>query len=352
MAIEFRCTKCNKLLRTGDDTAGKHARCPECGEVLLIPAGGTPFSAPLPSSSPPPASGSGGFPPPPPSGPTGGNPFVAGEQPQYQPDSNNPYQSPSAFASMPEMPAGATEIRPTIIDLGDVMGRAWRIFKEQWGMCLAAVVVVGICNAAFGFLTGKLLPFLNASADFNNIPPQQMYDAVIKQLPRIMFLGTIKGYVDLLFTAWTSIGLGIVFLKIARGQQASIGDIFSGGKYYVNMLITMVLFGIMINIGYLLLIVPGVILYLMFHQYYYLIIDRNLGIVESLEMSKTITTGNKMTLFLIGLVCLGISVSTIVTCGLGMLIAAPYFALLNAVIYLSMTGQPTVDQVRAGMGVR
>ena len=38
MAIEFRCTKCGKLLRTGDDTAGKHAKCPECGEILVIPA--------------------------------------------------------------------------------------------------------------------------------------------------------------------------------------------------------------------------------------------------------------------------------------------------------------------------
>lgn len=37
MAIEFRCVKCNKLLRTGDDTAGKQAQCPECGAITPIP---------------------------------------------------------------------------------------------------------------------------------------------------------------------------------------------------------------------------------------------------------------------------------------------------------------------------
>src|SRR5688572_2786388 len=37
MPIEFRCTNCNKLLRTKDDTAGKQAKCPECGTVLQIP---------------------------------------------------------------------------------------------------------------------------------------------------------------------------------------------------------------------------------------------------------------------------------------------------------------------------
>lgn len=38
MAIEFNCVQCQKLLRTGDDTAGKQAKCPECGTVMTIPA--------------------------------------------------------------------------------------------------------------------------------------------------------------------------------------------------------------------------------------------------------------------------------------------------------------------------
>lgn len=37
MAIEFRCTQCGKLLRTKDETAGKKAKCPECGTILAIP---------------------------------------------------------------------------------------------------------------------------------------------------------------------------------------------------------------------------------------------------------------------------------------------------------------------------
>jgi ribosomal protein S27E len=40
MAIEFRCTQCHKLLRIGDDAAGKQAKCPECGAILPVPAAG------------------------------------------------------------------------------------------------------------------------------------------------------------------------------------------------------------------------------------------------------------------------------------------------------------------------
>jgi phage FluMu protein Com len=51
MPIEFRCAQCQKLLRTPDDTAGKQAKCPDCGAIVQVPAAG---AAPLPV----PASGS------------------------------------------------------------------------------------------------------------------------------------------------------------------------------------------------------------------------------------------------------------------------------------------------------
>ncbi|MEN6450095.1 MAG: hypothetical protein ABFC96_06365 [Thermoguttaceae bacterium] len=41
MPIEFRCTRCGKLLRTGDGTAGRQAQCPVCGTIGTVP-GGTP----------------------------------------------------------------------------------------------------------------------------------------------------------------------------------------------------------------------------------------------------------------------------------------------------------------------
>jgi phage FluMu protein Com len=79
MAIEFRCTQCNRLLRTGDETAGRDAQCPECGAISVIPAST--------AASPPPA----------PSGPAAGNPFAVWQAPEAQPPSDNPYQSPMYF---------------------------------------------------------------------------------------------------------------------------------------------------------------------------------------------------------------------------------------------------------------
>jgi phage FluMu protein Com len=37
MPIEFRCSQCNALLKTPDDTAGRTAVCPKCGADLAVP---------------------------------------------------------------------------------------------------------------------------------------------------------------------------------------------------------------------------------------------------------------------------------------------------------------------------
>jgi len=114
MPIEFRCTQCQRLLRTGDETAGKQARCPECGMVMTVPAPGgavppslaeTIAAGEIPPSGPPPGA------PPGPTGPMAGQspfeggmpPFAGPAMPPSPPGSpENPYASPTSSS-----PAGA-----------------------------------------------------------------------------------------------------------------------------------------------------------------------------------------------------------------------------------------------------
>ncbi|NUQ65028.1 MAG: hypothetical protein HUU20_21395 [Pirellulales bacterium] len=86
MPIEFRCTGCNRLLRTADDTAGKQAKCPECGAVQSVPemAGAPP-------------------PPPPHSSPFAGEPQSQPEEPE------NPYRSPDHAGQLPPVPAAGLD---------------------------------------------------------------------------------------------------------------------------------------------------------------------------------------------------------------------------------------------------
>ena len=76
MPIEFRCTACDKLLRTPDETAGKQAKCPECGEITQIPVA---TLAPPPDAAP-------------------GSPFSSDvPPPDESTDPENPFQSPTDY---------------------------------------------------------------------------------------------------------------------------------------------------------------------------------------------------------------------------------------------------------------
>lgn len=64
MPIESNCQGCGRLLRVGDEHAGKLARCPHCQTIYTVPGGATPTRPPSPfaETSPYPAAASAPFP--------------------------------------------------------------------------------------------------------------------------------------------------------------------------------------------------------------------------------------------------------------------------------------------------
>ncbi|MCD4726394.1 MAG: DUF975 family protein [Pirellulales bacterium] len=300
MAIEFRCTDCGKLLRTVDDTAGKQAKCPECGTVMTIPAA-------APSDS---------MPPPPP---------------------------PSSVDPAPALqPAGqpACAITPSTLDLGEVFSRTWTIFKPNWGNCLGVVILVWLMGFGVGMVSG--------------------------------FIPIVGSLISWVFQIWIGIGVALYFLKTARGQKVEIGEIFNGGPYFLKILLAAILLMlivlgilvvctlpsliallisreaaiILLVVGLMVAFLAIVYVMLVLSQYYYLILDRDVDVIESFTMSRDLMEGNKLTLFVIGLLCGLIAFVAVLPLFLGLLVAVPFFALMNPVIYLTITGQPMADRMQ------
>ena len=92
---------------------------------------------------------------------------------------------------------------------------------------------------------------------------------------------------------------------------------------------------------------PGIILALMLCQFYCLMIDRDMGVIESLEASRTLMRGNKLTLFAVWLVC-GIvgGLAVVLTCFLGAFFVVPFLSLMIPVVYLMASGQPMAPEAR------
>src|SRR5262249_10203656 len=90
--------------------------------------------------------------------------------------------------------------------------------------------------------------------------------------------------------------------------------------YYVGAAI---LSGIIIAVGFVLLIIPGIVLAIMFMFVGYLVIDRKMGPVEALRASKRITTGHKWDLLLLMFAVIGINILGILCLLVGLLVTIP-----------------------------
>lgn len=298
MPIEFRCHQCQKLLRTKDDTAGKQAKCPQCGTVLTVPSS----TAAAPPSQPIHT----------------GPPVV---------DTGNPYQAPAPTSrksrSTAQAPASG-ELTATKVDMGDLTSRAWSIYKSKFGLSLTAVLVVLLVSVLLMSVIGGVLYV----ADLSGSAPALLVAALVYTVPVL----------------WISVGQFNFFLKIARGEDATINDLFGAGARTIPTLLVMLAVVAVVELGFALCFVPGIILGAMFSLALFFSLDRGAGFGEAFKLSKEYTQGNKMTLSLMFLVVwlLG-SLLNIVTCGIGGIFFMPYMFILLSLTYLACTGQRTAE---------
>jgi len=241
----------------------------------------------------------------------------------------NPYQSPGAYAAgVPASFGPSAVIQPTQINMSDIFGRTWTIFTRQWLLALGMTLLVGAFSSIAmmaAFVLGGLMV------------------AGLGEPGAVLFVLAMIAAV--LALVWLSIGLAIFALKLVRGQPAGVADLFAGGPYLLRVVVAGLLISLIVMAGTFLCVIPGIIFSLMYSQCIFLIVERNVGVMESLTLSTQLTRGNKLTLFGIWLVVWLVSlVLNMVSCGLAGFFVAPYSLILAAVTYLAMTGQPTADQ--------
>ena len=83
---------------------------------------------------------------------------------------------------------------------------------------------------------------------------------------------------------------------------------------------------IAVGIGYIILIVPGIILSIMFAQSYFILADNNdLSAIDCIKASCEMMKGNKMYFFILMLSFIGWFILGEITCGIGLLWVMPYY---------------------------
>lgn len=141
---------------------------------------------------------------------------------------------------------------------------------------------------------------------------------------------TIIGFV---LRAYLSLGLIIICLKVVDGKKFEYRDLFADTKLFWPYLLASVIVQVAVMIGFVLLIVPGVILALALMFYGMLMVDKKFKPIDSLKESMRITKGYKWQLFGMSIVFGLVNIAGALVFGIGLLWTIPTTAIAITKIY-------------------
>jgi uncharacterized membrane protein len=160
-----------------------------------------------------------------------------------------------------------------------------------------------------------------------------------KETILVSFLLTIIGVA---LSAIFGLGLIKISLEICDGKEPKISDLFSQYRLFFRFLFASILKSLICLFGFILLIIPGIILSIRLSFFDYLIVDKNSKIIESLKKSWEITKGNVWNLFLLYILLGLINFLGFFALIVGLFWSIPTTMITEAFVYRKLSGEVKV----------
>ena len=148
----------------------------------------------------------------------------------------------------------------------------------------------------------------------------------------IPFAGQVIGF---LIAGPLAVGGAFFALNIVREQAAKTDDLFFGFNNNLgNSILAYLLVFVFVFIGFVLLIIPGIIVALAFSQTWFILAENpSMDSYDAIIKSKNMMNGYKWQYFKIGLRLFGLGLLCLLTLGIGFLWLLPYQYVVYAKFY-------------------
>jgi hypothetical protein len=198
-------------------------------------------------------------------------------------------------------------------DIGDCISRGWELVKKNFWPVVGVNFLVFLVITVFNQLTGLITRPI-----FNAMIQQHQFSA--GGIAVILLVAVLGAPVYMILIA----GLNKFFLKLIRGEQAGVGDAFSGFGPMTGQLI---LLGLVANtlclIGYALCVIPGIFLQVAWLFSVVLVIDRQMDFWDAMELSRKMVCKHWWLVFGFFIVYSLVVVAGIIACCVGILVTMP-----------------------------
>lgn len=198
----------------------------------------------------------------------------------------------------------------------------WHIFWQNWKLLLLVIITLFVC---------QILPSV-----FSSFFPEDSF-----------FVNLVIMVLFFLINSMVLLGSSFIYLSLVDGKQVSYTSLFSQLKLLGWYILGGIVLFVILLIGYLLLIIPGIILSIRLQFWIYCMIDAHTNGTAAIGKSWQITKGNTGNLFLFGILLGLILLAGTLVFGIGLLVAIPVVGLATARMYraLSVPQESSVQQV-------
>ncbi len=140
-------------------------------------------------------------------------------------------------------------------------------------------------------------------------------------------------------------GFIIVVFMLFKSQEVRFGDFFKGFNYFLPLLLASLVMGILVTIGMVLLVLPGIYLLVSYMFVSMLIVDYHMEFWQAMETSRQIVTKNWFPLFVFFLVLVVINLLGALALGIGLLVTMPLSVCAICVAYRDIVGLHEVGEL-------
>ncbi len=141
------------------------------------------------------------------------------------------------------------------------------------------------------------------------------------------------------------VGYFCVAFQIARGRPKTFGDFFGGFRKFLPVLLTSLVSSLLIFIGLILFLIPGIYLAVAYMFSQALVIDKHMDFWSAMETSRRVISKKWFSFLGLGLLLFLLILVGLLALGVGALVAIPLVSCIIAAAYEDIVGLNSVAEL-------
>ncbi|MBA2955695.1 hypothetical protein GON03_15265 [Nocardioides sp. MAH-18] len=222
--------------------------------------------------------------------------------------------------------------------LGEALSYGWKKFQENASQILLAVVVLFVVALVTGFIAWAFQALMTTDPTCTVTSEGFDCDEGSGTLWRMIVGGIAAAFQ---YFVMLVVGAGILrgALGITDGRPFQTAEIFKTDQIG-GIIVASLVVGLATGIGYVLFILPGVVIAFLTSYTLLFVIDQNLPPIDAIRASFDLTTkhlGNTVVWYVVGGL---VAIAGAIACGVGLLVTIPLVIIGTAYTYKVLTAQP------------